>query len=105
MSILDGALASIPGAPDTIVSLAQSAGVDPAMAEKAVMVLTRTHVATGDTISLAASRTGLDTSVLATIVAKLGGEATLSALADTLSVGLGELGRGSFLEGIIPGFG
>ena len=36
MSILDGILKNIGGAPDDVVNLARQVGLDPAMAEKAI---------------------------------------------------------------------
>ncbi|MDJ0976944.1 MAG: hypothetical protein QNI87_00240 [Erythrobacter sp.] len=105
MSILDSSLKSIAGGPDSVASLARQAGLDPAAVEKALMVLARASVGQGDTIQLAAAKTGLGADALGTLVSPLGGEEALRAIVDGLSVGLGELGRGNFFKDLIPGMG
>ena len=84
MSILDGILKNIGGAPDDVVNLAQKVGIDPAMAEKAIAALGKTHRMEGDTVELAAQKTGLDTNVLAQIVQQIGGEGSLGRFATIL---------------------
>ena len=61
MSLLDGILKSIGGAPDDVANLAEKVGIDPAMAEKAIATLGQTHQMQGDTVELASAKTGLDT--------------------------------------------
>ncbi|BDI60549.1 hypothetical protein [Qipengyuania nanhaisediminis] len=84
MSLLDGILKNIGGAPDDVANLAEKIGIDPAMAEKAIAVLGQTHQMQGDTVELAAQKTGLDTGTLSSIVEQIGGEGSLSSFASML---------------------
>lgn len=81
MSMLDGILKNLGGAPDDVANLASQVGIDPAIAEKAIAVLGQTHQMEGDTVELASERTGLDTGVLSQIVSQIGGEGSLSEFA------------------------
>jgi hypothetical protein len=81
MSVLDGIMQPIAGCPDTVTSLAQAAGLDPAVAEKAVMVLARSFVESGRTIGLIEGANGLGAGVLSAIAARIGGEASLRRIA------------------------
>ncbi len=84
MSILDGILKNIGGAPDDVVNLAAKIGIDPAVAEQAIAALGRTHQLDGDTVTLAAEKTGLSTDVLNQIVAAIVGEGSLTHFATLL---------------------
>lgn len=84
MSMLDGILKNIGGAPDDIGNLAEMIGIDPAMAEKAIAVLGQTHQMDGDTVELAAERTGFDTGVLGQIIEQIGGEGSLGEFAQAI---------------------
>lgn len=84
MSILDEVLKGIGGAPDDVVNLAEKVGISPAMAEKAVAALGRSHQMQGDTVELASAQTGLDTNILSTIVEQIGGEGSLTHFASML---------------------
>lgn len=84
MSMLDGILKQVAGSPDTVASIAEQVGIDPAMAEKAIAALTQSHPQDGDTVELAAQQTGLDVSALSGIVAQLGGENALGDIASGL---------------------
>lgn len=84
MSLLDGILKNIGGAPDDVANLAEKVGIDPKMAEKAIATLGQTHQMEGDTVELAAAKTGLDTSVLSTIVEQIGGEGSLTEFANAI---------------------
>lgn len=84
MSMLDGILRNIAGSPDDVVNLAQRVGIDPAVAERAIATLGQTHQMQGDTVELAAARTGLDASVLTQIVQQIGGEGSLSEFANAI---------------------
>lgn len=86
MSILDGILKNIGGAPDDVVNLAAKLGIDPAMAEQAIAALGQTHVMEGDTVPLAAERTGLSADVLNQVVAAIGGEGSLAQFASMLDL-------------------
>lgn len=96
MSLLDGILKNIGGAPDDVANLAEKIGIDPAMAEKAIAVLGQTHQMQGDTVELAAAKTGLDTGVLSQIVEQIGGEGSLTNFASMLDAD----GDGSPLDDI-----
>lgn len=97
MSILDGILKNIGGAPDDVANLAAKVGIDPALAEKAVAALGQSHQMEGDTVELASVKTGLDTGVLSQIVEQIGGEGSLtqfaSAIKDDPSALMGLLDR------------
>ncbi len=84
MSILDGILKNIGGAPDDVANLAKQVGLDPAMVEKAIAALGRTHQLDGDTVMLAAEKTGLNADILQQIVAAIGGEGSLSNFASII---------------------
>jgi len=84
MSIFDGLLRSIAGSPDDVVNLAEKVGISPQMAEMAISALGRAHQAPGDTVSTAATETGLDASVLTSIVGHIGGEGSLGNFASML---------------------
>lgn len=84
MSLLDGILKNIGGAPDDVANLAEKIGIDPAMAEKAIAALGKTHQMEGDTVELASAKTGLDTAVLSQIVEQIGGEGSLTQFADAI---------------------
>lgn len=94
MSILDSVLKQVSGSPDTVASLAEKVGLDPAMAEKALAALGQSHPEEGDTVELAAQKTGLDTGTLGTIMEQMGGE---QALGDMMS----KLGGDSKLGGLM----
>ncbi|MEM1196261.1 MAG: hypothetical protein AAGH57_09180 [Pseudomonadota bacterium] len=92
MSVLDGIMEQVAGSPDTVASLAEQVGIDPALVEKAIAALTQSHAEDGDTVELAAQKTGLDMSALSGIVAQLGGEGALGSIADGLQSQEGGLG-------------
>lgn len=78
MSLLDGILKNIGGAPDDVANLAAKVGIDPALAEKAIAALGQAHPMQGDTVELAAAKTGLDAGTLSQIVGHIGGEGSLT---------------------------
>lgn len=84
MSILDTVLKGITGAPDDVVNLAGRVGISPAIAERAIAALGRSHQMEGDTVDLAAAQTGLDPSILSSIVGQIGGEGSLTNFASML---------------------
>lgn len=86
MSLFDGILKNIGGAPDDVTNLASKVGLDPAMVEKAIGVLGQTHQMQGDTVDLAAAKTGIDPAKLATIVEQIGGEGSLTKFAGMLDM-------------------
>ncbi|TAD83465.1 MAG: hypothetical protein EAY70_02145 [Sphingomonadales bacterium] len=84
MSILDGILKNIGGAPDDVVNLAKQVGLDPSMVETAIAALGKTHVMDGDTVTLAAEKTGISPDILQQIVGAIGGEGSLGHFASML---------------------
>jgi len=98
MSILDGLMKQVAGSPDTVASLAEQVGLDPSMVEKAVAALGQSHPEEGDTVELAAGKTGIDASALTGIVSQLGGEGALGDLASKMS---GEEGGLSGIMGML----
>lgn len=84
MSILDGILKNIGGAPDDVVNLAKQVGLDPAMVETAIGALGKTHQLDGDTVTLAAEKTGISPDILKQIVGAIGGEGSLTHFASML---------------------
>lgn len=84
MSIFDGILKNIGGAPDDVANLAAKLGIDPQTAESAIAALGRTHQMPGDTVTLAADQTGLSPAILSQIVAAIGGEGSLTNFASML---------------------
>ncbi len=77
MSLFDSIL-SAASDHSTVANMAEKLGIDPAMAEKAIAALGQSHTEPGDTVELAAAKTGLDTSTLNSIVAQIGGEGSLT---------------------------
>jgi len=77
MSALDGILGQLGGNVD-LANLAAKVGIDPAMAEKAVAALGAAHSQPGDTVSAAATKTGLDSGTLNQILEHIGGEGALA---------------------------
>ncbi|MEL6542191.1 MAG: hypothetical protein AAFP79_13005 [Pseudomonadota bacterium] len=84
MSILDGLMKQVAGSPDTVASLAEQVGLDPSMVEKGLAALGQSHAEEGDTVELAAQKTGLDMGALSGIVSQLGGEGALGDLASKM---------------------
>lgn len=84
MSILDAILRNTGGAPDDVASVASQAGTDPQTAEKGIAALGKSHHAEGDTIALAAQKTGISPEVLQRIMGAIGGTGGLAKLASML---------------------
>ena len=84
MSILDGLMQQVAGSPDTVASLAEQVGLDPAMVEKAVAALAQSQPEDGDTVELAAQKTGFDMTALTGIVSQMGGENDMGDLASRM---------------------
>lgn len=77
MSLFDTVMGAAGGHP-TVANMAEKLGIDAATAEKAIAALGKSHTEDGDTVELAAAKTGLDTGMLGTIVDQLGGESSLA---------------------------
>ena len=83
MGIFDSILGQVSEHVD-VANMASKLGIDPAMAEKAIAALGQAHHEPGDTVAGAAAKTGLDASVLNSIVAQIGGEGSLGQFAQML---------------------
>ncbi|MFN3469514.1 MAG: hypothetical protein ACK4G2_07195 [Novosphingobium sp.] len=83
MSLFDSILGQVSGNLD-VKGLAEKVGLDPAMAEKALAALTAGHQAEGDTVSVAAAKSGLDAGKLQDMLGQLGGEGGLAGITAAL---------------------
>lgn len=81
MSIFDSILSQVSDHPD-VANLATKLGIDPSMAEKAIAALGHAHETQGDTVELAAAKTGLDSGTIGKIVEQIGGEGSLTEFAN-----------------------
>jgi hypothetical protein len=62
----------------TLKNLATKLGIEQEQAEQAIAALSEAHQQDGDTVSLAAQRTGLSQDTLQQMVAQIGGEGSLT---------------------------
>ncbi|MEM8723961.1 MAG: hypothetical protein AAGE86_00420 [Pseudomonadota bacterium] len=92
MSMLDGILKQVAGSPDTVASLAEQVGIDPSMVEKGLAALGQSQPEDGDTVELAAQKTGMDVGALGSIMEQMGGEGALGSFAGLADAGEGGLG-------------
>lgn len=77
MSLFDQILGAAHNHP-TVKNMADKLGIDPSTAEKAIAALTEAHHEDGDTVELAAAKTGIDASVLNSVREQVGGEGSLA---------------------------
>lgn len=68
----------------TVKNMADKLGIDQATAEKAIAALGEAHHEQGDTVELAAAKTGVDAGMLSKIVEQIGGEGSLSRFSQML---------------------
>jgi len=105
MSILDGIMKPIAGCPDDIGSVSAKAALDPAVTEKAVMALARSHVSSGRTADLIEQGNGLAAGVLSAICARIGGDASLRRIT-TIELAAAQTGMASSqLEAVYDNLG
>lgn len=76
MSLFDKILGAAHDHP-TVKNMAEKLGIDSATAEKAIAALAEAHHQDGDTVGLAANKTGIDESVLVGVREHVGGEGSL----------------------------
>jgi hypothetical protein len=95
MSLLNQMLQTIGGA--DIEALAGKLGLTPPQVESIVAALGRAHPEPGDTVELAAAKTGMSTDVVAQVLAAIGGEEGLKRIVGGLSQGGGLAGAMSGL--------
>ena len=62
----------------TVKNLAEKLGIEQEQAEQAIAALAEAHQQDGDTVSLAANRTGLSAETLNRVVQQIGGEGSLT---------------------------
>ena len=84
MGLFDGILNNIAGAPNDVANLAEKLGIDPQIAEMAIGALGKAHQDPGDTIEVAAEKTGIDAGILGQIRDAIGGEGSLASFASML---------------------
>lgn len=92
MSLLDGILSKVTDNVD-IKNLAAKVGLDPAQVEGAVASLAKSHTEDGDTVTLAAEKTGIDSGKLSEIVSSIGGEGSLARFNEILAADDGIMGK------------
>ena len=68
----------------TVKNMADKLGISPADAEKGIAALGEAHHEPGDTVGLAAQKTGLDADTLERIVEQIGGEGSLARFTQIL---------------------
>ncbi len=83
MSIFDQILGAAHNHP-TVKNMADKMGIDPATAERAIAALTEGHQAQGDTLEVAAEKSGLDTGILSQVMQHVGGEGSLGGFMQML---------------------
>ncbi|MDG5748886.1 hypothetical protein P8Q88_11940 [Qipengyuania sp. XHP0207] len=83
MGLFDQILGQVGGNP-TVTNMAEKFGIDPDMAAKAVAALGEAHQDPGDTIEVAAGKTGIDAQMLEQIRDAIGGEGSLAKFASML---------------------
>lgn len=84
MGLLDGLLNQVAENAD-VKNLAAKVGLTPEQVESAIHALGQAHPAPGDTVAMAAAKTGLSPAVLSQIVTHLGGENALGHFAALLA--------------------
>lgn len=92
MSLLDGILGKVADNVD-IKNLAEKVGLDPSQVEGAVASLAKAHTEDGDTVTLAADKTGIDAGKLTQIVEQIGGEGSLARFNEILAADDGLIGK------------
>lgn len=83
MGLFDSILGQVTNNP-TVTNMAEKLGIDPAKAAEAVAALGEARQEDGDTVALAAEKTGLDTDMLNQIKEQIGGEGSLAKFASML---------------------
>jgi len=76
MGLLDGILGAVTGG-DGTDAIAEKLGIDPQLVETAISALGAAHDEPGDTVDLAAGKSGIDRGTLASVTEMLGGEDAL----------------------------
>jgi hypothetical protein len=82
MSLFDGVVGSL--GTQAAEAIAARLGIDPGLAATAIGALVQNHSVPGDTVTQAAGQTGISPDILNQILAHIGGEGGLGALAGAL---------------------
>jgi hypothetical protein len=69
-----------------VTNMASKLGIDPSLAQQAIAALGEAHHQDGDTVELAAAKTGLDQGTLAQVVEQIGGEGSLARFGQMLDL-------------------
>lgn len=83
MGLFDSILGQVTDHP-TVTNMAEKLGIDPGLAAKAVAALGEAHQQDGDTVELAAAKTGLSTDIMSQIKDAIGGEGSLTQFASMI---------------------
>ncbi|KLI63249.1 hypothetical protein [Aurantiacibacter marinus] len=83
MSIFDQISSAVHNHP-TVKNMADKLGIDQETAEKAIASLTEGHQADGDTLQVAADKSGIDKGVLSKVMEQVGGEGSLTGFMQML---------------------
>jgi hypothetical protein len=107
MSLFDGVVGSI--GTQAAEAIAAKLGIDPGLAAQAMGALVQNHDVPGDTVTQAANQTGISPNILSQILAHVGGEGGLGALAGALGANAtrpdGSAAPQTGLGGILAGLG
>ena len=68
----------------TVKNMADKLGIDQETAENAIAALTEGHQAEGDTLDVAADKSGLDKGILGKVMEQVGGEGSLTGFMQML---------------------
>ncbi|WP_271077405.1 hypothetical protein [Aurantiacibacter sp. MUD61] len=68
----------------TVKNMADKLGIDQETAEKAIAALTEGHQAEGDTVDVAADKSGIDKGILSQVMEHVGGEGSLNGFMQML---------------------
>ncbi len=83
MSIFDQISGAVHNHP-TVKNMADKLGIDQETAEKAIASLTEGHQAEGDTLTVAADKSGIDKGILSKVMEQVGGESSLTGFMQML---------------------
>ncbi|WP_338445346.1 hypothetical protein V5F89_09140 [Pelagerythrobacter marensis] len=83
MALFDQLLGAAQNHP-TVKNMADKLGIDASQAERAIAALGEAHHQDGNTVDLAAQKTGLDAGILQQVVEQIGGEGSLARFTQIL---------------------
>ncbi len=92
MELLDGILGQVGNNVD-VANLAEKIGLPADQVEKGIAMLAKKHTEPGDTVTEAASATGIGQDQLSQIVDQIGGEGSLQKFAELIGADEGLMGK------------